>query len=448
MHLTMIGTGYVGLVSGACFAALGHDVVCVDNNADKIKSINDGVMPIYEKGLQQLVAEQVETGRLNFTTTLNEAVKDADAIFIGVGTPPRAEDGQADLSYVYQAAKEIAQAVTGCAVLVTKSTVPVGTAREIEKIVAENKKPDATIDVASNPEFLREGVAIDDFLNPDRVVYGASTERALDILRVIYAPLSERNVPMVETLPETSEIIKYAGNAFLATKITFINEIANLCEVAGGDVEDVAKGIGLDHRIGEKFLRAGPGYGGSCFPKDTLALVQTGRLKEARQYVVEAVVGSNDHRQKQMSDRVIQACGGSVQGKRIGILGVAFKPDTDDVRSAPAITIIEALQEAGAKIIAHDPEARTEAEQVLKDVEWVDGARDVAKGVDAIALITEWDEYKNLDMKQMASNMKTKNFIDMRNMFDPETMQALGFSYSSIGRPAVDINSPKPRRVS
>lgn len=434
MKLAMIGTGYVGLVSGACFCELGHEVICVDNNVAKIEAINNGQMPIFEQGLEELVAKNAQAGLLHFTTNLAEAVQGVDAVFIGVGTPPRVEDGQADLTYVYQVAKEVAQNIEGYTVLVTKSTVPVGTAREIENIVAEHKKPNAKIDVASNPEFLREGVAIEDFLNPDRVVYGASSDRAFDVLRGIYKPLAGKNVPMVEATPETSEIIKYAANAFLATKITFINEIANLCEVGGGNVEDVAKGIGLDHRIGEKFLKAGPGYGGSCFPKDTLALVQTGQFKNARQFVVEAVVESNDNRQKQMAERVIKACGGTVKGKKIGILGVAFKPNTDDVRSAPAINILMALQEAGAQIMAHDPEAQEEATPLLPNVKWAATAQDVAQNADAVALITEWDVYKHLDMREFGDAMKAKIFIDMRNVFDPKTMKGLGFDYISIGR--------------
>ncbi len=448
MKLAVIGTGYVGLVSGACFSQIGHDVVCVDNNEVKIKTINKGQMPIFELGLEELVTQQVNAGRLSFTTNLVEAVKGADAVFIGVGTPPRVEDGHADLTYVYQAAKEISQAVEGYTVLVTKSTVPVGTAREIEKIVAEHKQASAIIDVASNPEFLREGVAIDDFLNPDRVVYGASAERALDVLRAIYKPLADNNVPMVEATPETSEIIKYAGNAFLATKITFINEIANLCEAAGGNVEDVARGIGLDDRIGKKFLRAGPGYGGSCFPKDTLALVQTGHLKNARQYLVEAVVESNDNRQKQMAQRIIQACGGSVQGKKIGILGVAFKANTDDVRGAPALTIIQALIEAGAEVHAHDPQAQKEAQELIQDVSWCDNPLQVAQNADALAIITEWDEYKELDMQVVYDSMANKNLIDMRNIYDPAKMQNLGFNYISIGRLAENQADHKLKAVS
>lgn len=434
MKLAMVGTGYVGLVSGTCFAEFGIDVICVDKDASKIETLKKGGIPIFEPGLEDLVAKQVKASRLSFTTNLEDAVKGADAVFIAVGTPPRPEDGHADLSYVYQAAKEIAELAQGYTVVVTKSTVPVGTAREVEKIVAQHKKPDVTIDVCSNPEFLREGAAINDFMRPDRVVIGTESERAAQVMREIYRPLYINETPMVVTSPESSEIIKYAANAFLATKITFINEIADLCEATGGNVQHVAKAIGLDGRIGGKFLHAGPGYGGSCFPKDTLALTQTGQMKDAPQTIVESVVMANSNRQYQMAQRVIKACGGSVQGKKIGILGIAFKPNTDDVRDAPALVIIPELQKAGAIIVAHDPEAREEASHHLSDVDWQDDPYDVASNADALAIITEWNEYRALDMTRIATSMKERRLIDMRNIYKPEEMKKLNFHYISIGR--------------
>lgn len=438
MRLAMIGTGYVGLVSGACFAEFGVDVTCVDIDADKISQLNAGEIPIYEPGLDDLVVKQVKAGRLSFTIDLAEAMKDADAVFIAVGTPPRAEDGHADLKYVYAAAEQVAKLAEGYTVVVTKSTVPVGTAREVEKIVAQHKKPDAVIDVASNPEFLREGAAINDFMHPDRVVIGAESDRAVEVLREVYRPLYINETPMVITTPETSEIIKYAANAFLATKITFINEIANLCEAAGANVQHVAKAIGLDGRIGSKFLHAGPGYGGSCFPKDTLALTQTGQVMGTPQTIVEAVVEANKNRQMQMAERVIAACGGDVKGMKIGVLGVAFKPNTDDVRDAPSLAIIPALQKAGAEVMAHDPEAKEEASHHLPDVNWTDDPYSVATDADAVVIITEWNEYRALDMKRLGDRMAVKRLIDMRNIYKPDQMRDLGFHYVSIGRPVVE----------
>lgn len=437
MRLVMVGTGYVGLVSGTCFAEFGVDVTCVDKMEDKIERLKKGEIPIFEPGLDDLVAKQVKAGRLHFTTDLSDAIKDADAVFIAVGTPPRESDGHADLKYVHAAAKEVAQLAEGYTVIVTKSTVPVGTAREVEKIVAENKKPDAVIDVCSNPEFLREGAAIDDFMRPDRVVIGTESERAVEVLKEIYRPLYLNETPMVITTPETSEIIKYAANAFLATKITFINEIANLCEASGANVQHVAKAIGLDGRIGAKFLHAGPGYGGSCFPKDTLALTQTGRLLDTPQTIVEAVVKANKDRQVQMAERVIAACGGSVEGMKIGVLGVAFKPNTDDVRDAPALTIIPLLQKAGATVVLHDPEAREEASAHLQDVTWVENPYDVSMQADAVVIITEWNEYRALDMARIAEQMTVKRLVDMRNIYKPQVMRELGFHYVSIGRPDI-----------
>ncbi len=433
----MVGTGYVGLVSGTCFAEFGIDVVCVDKDATKIEKLKKGEIPIFEPGLEDLVNKQVQNGRLSFTTDLAEAAKGAKAIFIAVGTPPRASDGHADLQYVHQAVREVVPLIEDYAVIVTKSTVPVGTAREVERIIAEEKQPNAVIDVCSNPEFLREGSAVNDFMRPDRVVIGTDSERATEVLKEIYRPLYLNETPMVVTTPETSEIIKYACNAFLATKITFINEIANLCEASGGNVQDVARAMGLDGRIGGKFLNAGPGYGGSCFPKDTLALTQTGQLLGTPQKLVEAVVKVNDERQQQMAERVIQACGGSVKGLKIGVLGVAFKPNTDDVRDAPSLVILPALQKAGAEIIIHDPEAQEEASKHLNDVNWVSNPYETAQDADALIILTEWNEYRALGLQKIADSMAVKRLIDMRNIYKPDVMRDLGFHYVSIGRPEI-----------
>jgi UDPglucose 6-dehydrogenase len=436
----MVGTGYVGLVSGTCFAEFGVDVTCVDKDASKIDKLKNGEIPIFEPGLDDLVAKQVKAGRLHFTTNIEDSVKEADAVFIAVGTPPREDNGHADLKYVHAATKEIAELAEGYTVVVTKSTVPVGTAREVEKIIAKHKKPNAVIDVASNPEFLREGAAITDFMRPDRVVIGTDSERAIEVLKEVYRPLYINETPMVITTPETSEIIKYAANAFLATKITFINEIADLCEASGANVQHVAKAIGLDKRIGSKFLHAGPGYGGSCFPKDTLALTQTGQMLNARQTIVEAVVEANKNRQYNMAQRVIDACGGSVEGMKIGVLGVAFKPNTDDVRDAPSLVIVPELQKAGAHIVLHDPEAQEEASHHLSDVAWVENPYDVSIDADAILILTEWNEYRALNMARIADQMQVKRLVDMRNIYKPSLMRELGFHYVSIGRPAVEVN--------
>ena len=443
MRLCMVGTGYVGLVSGTCFAEFGIDVVCVDKDEDKIKRLKQGDIPIFEPGLEDLVEKQVTAGRLSFTTNLAEALEGATAVFIAVGTPPRASDGHADLHYVHQAVREVAQLAEGYTVIVTKSTVPVGTARDVEAIIAQEKKPNSVIDVCSNPEFLREGAAVNDFMHPDRVVIGTNSERAIEVLKEVYRPLYLNETPMVITTPETSELIKYASNAFLATKITFINEIANLCEVSGGNVQDVAKAMGLDGRIGSKFLNAGPGYGGSCFPKDTLALTQTGQLLNAPQTLVESVVKANTVRQEQMAERVIHACDGSVKGLKIGILGVAFKPNTDDVRDAPALIIIPALQEAGAKIIAHDPEAQEEASRHLNNIQWVSDPYETAQDADVLVILTEWNEYRALDMRRMADSMTEKRLVDMRNIYQPALMEELGFHYVSIGRPEIGDKNKK-----
>ena len=436
MRLAMIGTGYVGLVSGTCFAEFGIDVICVDKDVQKIENLKNGIIPIFEPGLEDLVKKQVEAGRLSFTTDLPDAVTGADAVFIAVGTPPREEDGHADLSFVYAAAREVVKAADGYTVIVTKSTVPVGTAREVEKIIREEGKEDS-IDVCSNPEFLREGAAVNDFMRPDRVVIGTDSERAVEVMKEVYRPLYINETPMVVTTPESSEIIKYASNAFLATKISFINEIADLCEASGGNVQHVSKAMGLDGRIGSKFLHAGPGYGGSCFPKDTLALTQTGQLIGAPQTIVETVVKVNKDRQEKMAKRVIEACGGSVEGRKVGILGVAFKPNTDDVRDAPSLVIIPALQKAGATVMAHDPEAREEADKILSGVKWQNEPYEVAKDADVLVIVTEWNEYRALDMKRIAESMKEKKLVDLRNIYKPEQMEDAGFHYVSIGRPDV-----------
>lgn len=436
MRIGVVGTGYVGLVSGTCFAEFGIDVVCIDKDEQKIKTLKEGGIPIYEPGLEDLVHKQVKAKRLTFTTDIKEAVQGSEAVFIAVGTPPRKSDGHADLTYVFEAAREVARNMEGYTVIVTKSTVPVGTAREVERIIRE-ERPDADFDVCSNPEFLREGAAVNDFMRPDRVVIGTDSERAAKVMRALYRPLYINETPMVITQPETSEIIKYASNAFLATKITFINEIANLCEVAGGNVQDVAKAMGLDGRIGSKFLHAGPGYGGSCFPKDTLALTQTGRKFGTPQTIVESVVEANADRQQQMAQRIIAACGGDIKGKRIGILGVSFKPNTDDVRDAPSLVIIPILQKLGASVAAHDPAAREQAEKQLADIDWKDDPYDVAKEADALVILTEWNEFRALNLDKLESLLKEKRIVDLRNIYKPKDLQKRGFHYVSVGRPEI-----------
>ena len=434
MRIAMIGTGYVGLVSGACFSEFGVTTVCVDKDAGKIARLKDGKMPIYEPGLDELVLKNVNAGRLSFTTDLPSAVAGADAVFIAVGTPTRPEDGAADLRYVYAAAEELARGIDGYTVVVTKSTVPVGTGREVEAIVRRTR-PDADFDIASNPEFLREGSAIGDFMRPDRVVIGAESERAREVMRKLYRPLYLIETPIVMTSVETSELTKYAANAFLATKITFINEMADLCEKVGADVHDVARGIGLDGRIGKKFLHAGPGYGGSCFPKDTLALAQTARKAGAPARIVETVIDVNDRRKKQMAERIVAACGGSVAGKTIGVLGVTFKPNTDDMRDAPALDILPALQAAGALIRAFDPEGMEEAKKLLPGIEWCRDAYDALSGAEVATVLTEWNEFRALDFGRMRTVMKGHVVVDLRNVYNPDEVAAAGFSYSSIGRP-------------
>lgn len=437
MRIGVVGTGYVGLVSGTCFAEFGVEVVCLDTDVTKIEGLRNGIIPIYEPGLDDLVEKQVKAGRLSFTTDIKEAVRDVDAVFIAVGTPPRKEDGHADLTYVYQAARDVAKNIEGYTVVVTKSTVPVGTAREVERIMKE-ANPNAEFDVCSNPEFLREGAAITDFMHPDRVVVGTESKRAGDVMRELYRPLYLNQTPIVFVAPETSELIKYASNAFLATKITFINEIADLCEKSGANVQDVARAMGMDGRIGGKFLHAGPGYGGSCFPKDTLALAQTGQKLGARQTLVEQVVAVNAARQKSMAQRIIDACGGDVKGKKIGILGVSFKPNTDDVRDAPSLVVIPMLQEAGAQIVATDPAAMEEAEKKLSNVEWKDEPYDVTEGADCLVIMTEWNEFRSLQLDRVEKNMKTPVIVDLRNIYSLEEMKDRGFKYVSIGRKEVD----------
>ena len=434
MKIAMVGSGYVGLVSGACFADFGHEVVCIDKDESKIQRLLHGMMPIYEPGLAELVESNVAAKRLSFTTDLAEGIAGAQAIFIAVGTPSRRGDGHADLSYVYAVAQEVGEHLSGDAVVVTKSTVPVGTGDEVERIVGE-VGPDKGIKVASNPEFLREGAAIDDFKRPDRVVCGVEDEFAREVLAQIYRPLSlNQSAPVLFTRRRTAEIIKYAANAFLATKITFINEIADLCEVAGADVQEVARGIGLDNRIGRKFLHAGPGYGGSCFPKDTLALLKTAQDYESPLRIVEAVVTANDQRKRAMGRKVIKAAGGDIKGKTIGILGLTFKPNTDDMRDSPAIAIIQTLQDAGATIRAYDPEGREQAEKVLTNVEYVDGPYDAAKDAAALVIVTEWDAFRALDLSRIASLLAEPLLVDLRNVYPPAEAEKAGLRYVGIGK--------------
>ncbi len=436
MRVAMIGTGYVGLVSGACFADFGHVVTCVDKDANKIAKLKKGEMPIFEPGLDTLVANNVKEERLFFTTDAAEAIKDADAVFIAVGTPSRRGDGHADLSYVYGAAEEIAALMQGFTVVVTKSTVPVGTGDEVEEIIRK-ARPDGDFAVVSNPEFLREGAAIKDFKIPDRVVVGTDDERARQLMKEIYRPLFLNETPILFTSRRTSELIKYAANAFLAVKITFINEMADLCEKVGANVQEVSRGIGLDGRIGSKFLNAGPGYGGSCFPKDTLALTKTANDHGSPVRIVDTVVEVNADRKKAMARKVIAAMGGDVKGKTIGVLGLAFKQNTDDMRDAPSLDIVPALQAAGAKIRAYDPEAMHEAAHLLKDVEFTKSAYDAAQDADALVILTEWDQFRALDFGRMKTALKAPVVIDLRNIYSPDDMKSRGFSYFSIGRPSV-----------
>ncbi len=434
MHVAMIGTGYVGLVSGVCFSEFGVDVVCVDKDENKIERLNRGEVPIFEPGLDDLLAKNVRAGRLSFSTDLADAVKKADAVFIAVGTPSRRGDGHADLSYVYAAAEEIAAAMDGYTVVITKSTVPVGTGNEVENII-KKVRLDAEFNVVSNPEFLREGSAINDFMRPDRVVIGTRSERAQEVMRQLYRPLYLSETPILFTTRRTAALIKYAANAFLATKISFINEIADLCEKVGTDVQDVAKGIGLDGRIGNKFLHAGPGYGGSCFPKDTLALVRTAQDAGSPLRLIETVADYNNQRKRSMADRIVAACNGSVDGKTIAVLGVAFKPNTDDMRDSPSLDIIPLLQKAGATVRAYDPEAMTEAKTLLENVEWRENAYDTMDNADAMVIVTEWNEFRALDLERVKSLLKTPVLVDLRNIYKPNEMAEAGFHYISIGRP-------------
>jgi len=435
MRIAMVGTGYVGLVSGACFSEFGTQVVCIDKEAAKIERLERGEIPIFEPGLDVLVTNNRAAGRLTFTTELAQTVAAADAVFIAVGTPTGRTGGEADLSYVYDAAREIAGNLKGYTVVVNKSTVPVGTGREVARIIRE-ANPEADFDVVSNPEFLREGAAINDFMRPDRVIIGAETDRAREVMRALYRPLYLIETPILFTTLETAELTKYAGNAFLATKITFINEIADLCEKVGADVHDVARGIGLDGRIGRKFLHPGPGYGGSCFPKDTLALIHTAQKAGTPVRIVETVADVNDRRKRAMAQRIVEACDDSVNGKTVAILGVTFKPNTDDMREAPSLQIVPTLIGAGAKVRAYDPEGMKQAEPLLPRVQWCKNAYEAMTGADVVAILTEWNEFRGLDVDRMKSIMKAPVMVDLRNVYNPADMVAAGFRYSSVGRPA------------
>ncbi|MGD9535927.1 MAG: UDP-glucose/GDP-mannose dehydrogenase family protein [Alphaproteobacteria bacterium] len=433
MHVTMIGTGYVGLVSGACFSEFGFNVSCVDTDRDKIEALRQGIIPIYEPGLEALVASNIRSGRLDFTTRLEDAVPQADVVMIAVGTPSRRGDGHADLSYTHAAARQIAAHLDGYTVVATKSTVPVGTGRSIERIVRE-VRPDAEMDVASNPEFLREGSAIEDFMRPDRVVVGVDGERARAVMAALYRPLYLLKTPILFTKLETAELIKYAANAFLATKITYINEIADLCERVGANVQDVAEGIGLDGRIGKKFLHAGPGFGGSCFPKDTRAFARIGQEAGAPSRIVQAVIEVNEARKARMADKIIEACGGEVVGRSIAVLGVTFKPNTDDVRESPSLTVIPALQKAGAKVRAYDPKGMEEARKLLDGVAWCADAYECMAGCDALVIMTEWNEFRALDFGRARALLRRPIMVDLRNIYQRDEMAAAGFVYVSVGR--------------
>ena len=433
MKLAMIGTGYVGLVSGVCFSDFGHEVVCVDKQTQKIDMLKAGTVPIYEPGLEALLVRNVAAGRLSFTTDLAEALQGADAVFIGVGTPTRRGDGHADLSYVYAAAQEIAGALDGYTVVVTKSTVPVGTNREVGRIIAATR-PEADFDVASNPEFLREGAAIEDFMRPDRVVVGVESERARAVMAEIYRPLSLRNAPLMFTGLESAEMIKYAANAFLATKITFINEIAALCEKVGADVQAVAEGMGRDGRIGPKFLHAGPGYGGSCFPKDTSALARIGQDHASPMRIVETVMAVNDAVKRRMIDKVLDLAGGSVNGKVVTVLGVTFKPNTDDMRDSPALTIVPALVGGGAEVRVVDPQGRREGAALLPGVTWHDSPYAAAEGADALVVLTEWNEFRALDLARLARTMRRPAMADLRNVYTRKEAEDAGLIYAAVGR--------------
>ncbi len=433
MRVAMIGTGYVGLVSGACFADFGHHVICVDKDADKIAALSRGDLPIYEPGLQPLVQSNVREGRLKFATGLAAPVSEADAVFIAVGTPSRRGDGHADLSYVYAAAREIAAALEGFTLVVTKSTVPVGTGDEVERIIRE-ARPQADVCVVSNPEFLREGAGIRDFKHPDRIVVGTEDERAKEVMAELYRPLYLNAAPLLYTGRRTAELIKYAANAFLATKVTFINEIAELCEKVGADVQEVARGIGLDNRIGAKFLHAGPGFGGSCFPKDALALIKTGQDHEAPLRIVETIMAVNDQRKRAMGRKVAAALGGNLRGKTVAVLGLTFKPNTDDMREAPAIALITALRDMGAAVRAYDPAGMEQAKPLLPDIAYADSAYTCAQGADALVIVTEWEQFRALDLARLKAIMARPVVVDLRNVYRPEDMARYGFAYHSVGR--------------
>ncbi len=432
MRIAMIGTGYVGLVSGACFADFGHRVCCIDKDGGKIDGLNAGLMPIWGPGLEALVKANAERGRLTFSKELGDNVANAEAVFIAVGTPARRGDGHADLTYVFDAVRELAKIIRPGTVVVTKSTVPVGTGDEIERILREEGVTD--VSVASNPEFLREGAAIADFKHPDRIVVGAEDERAQEVLKEIYRPLFLNRAPILFTGRRTAELTKYAANAFLAVKISFINEIADLCEAVDADVQDVARGIGLDNRIGPKFLHAGPGYGGSCFPKDTLALLQTADAAGVDQRIVRTTVGVNDDRKARMVDRVERAVGGALEGKRIAVLGLAFKPNTDDMRDAPSIPLINALVERGAEVRAFDPVAREQAEKIFTGIQFAPDAYEAADGADALVIVTEWDEFRALDLEKIAESLRGKVLVDLRNVYDRDEAEEVGLEYYGVGR--------------
>ncbi|MBB4571967.1 UDP-glucose/GDP-mannose dehydrogenase family protein [Rhizobium sp. MC63] len=432
MRITMIGSGYVGLVSGVCFADFGHDVICVDKDLSKIEALREGRIPIYEPGLDQLVAENTSTGRLSFSTDVGESVRGADVVFIAVGTPSRRGDGHADLSYVYAAAREIATYVEGFTVVVTKSTVPVGTGDEVERIIRETN-PTADVAVVSNPEFLREGAAIEDFKRPDRIVVGLNDDRAREAMTEVYRPLYLNQAPLVFTSRRTSELIKYAANAFLAMKITFINEIADLCERVDANVQDVSRGIGLDGRIGAKFLHAGPGYGGSCFPKDTLALAKTAQDFDAPVRLIETTISINDNRKRAMGRKVISAVGGDIRGKKIAILGLTFKPNTDDMRDSPAIAIIQTLQDNGAQVIGYDPEGMDNARKVIENIEYASGPYEAAAGADALVIVTEWNQFRALDFNRLKQSMRAPVLVDLRNIYRSDEIRKHGFTYTGIG---------------
>ncbi|MFH0969506.1 MAG: UDP-glucose/GDP-mannose dehydrogenase family protein [Patescibacteria group bacterium] len=434
MKIVVIGSGYVGLVSGTCFSEFGHFVTCADKDEKKIENLKKGIVPIYEPGLEDIVLENIKSGRLTFTTDIKNCVPEADAIFIAVGTPTsRRGDGYADLTYVYEASKEFAPYLKGYTVIVDKSTVPVGTAKEVKRIIKE-KNPEADFDVASNPEFLREGAAIGDFMHPDRVVVGVENKKAEEVMREIYKPLYLIETPIIFTNLETAELIKYASNGFLATKISFINEIANLCEKIGGNVVDLAKGMGLDGRIGKKFLHSGPGYGGSCFPKDTLALCRIAQEHGSPIRIIETVIEVNAAQKARMVGKIRKALGGSEAGKKIAVLGLTFKPETDDMRDAPALTILPALKEKGADVTATDPHGIEEAKKIMPELTYVDDPYEAMKGADCVVLMTEWNEYRSLDFERLKKEMKGNIFVDLRNVYDPETIRKEGFEYVGVGR--------------